>query len=63
MLHFFLPCPFPLVLIVTGFKYLVDDVVVMKAAEDGIGCTPTYSAVYYIEMGGIQQGKSNPWHL
>jgi hypothetical protein len=46
MLHFFLPCPFPLVLIVTGFKYLVDDVVVMKAAEDGIGCTPTYSAVY-----------------
>ena len=40
MLHFIpLSCPFPLILIVTGFKYLINVVVVMRAAEDGIGCT------------------------
>jgi hypothetical protein len=60
MLHFFLP----LVSIVTGFKYLVDAVVMTRrAAEDGIGYTPTCSTVYYIEMDGIQPGRSNPWHV
>lgn len=65
ILLFFFPCPFPVVSIVTGFKYLVDAVVVMRAVEDSIGCTPTCSssAVYYIEMNSIQPDKSNPWHL
>jgi hypothetical protein len=65
ILLFFFPCPFPVVSIVTGFKYIVDAAVVMRAAEDSIGCTPTCSssAVYYIEMDSIQPDKSNPWHL